>query len=135
MQPLEKIQTKIKKKIAFFISKFLIDCFSSKLKTKQHFFSIPEMSNSIFLSESTTIKKTQQTRPKTFSFEMSQSIATIQDFFSKQEKLIVSPWTKKKMWPFRNRRDDGLKWFIRRTNVQLEWSHRLNCGNKTTHKN
>ena len=26
---------------------------------------------------------------------MSQSIATIQDFFSKQEKLIVSPWTKK----------------------------------------
>ena len=27
---------------------------------------------------------------------MSQSIATIQDFFSKQEKLIVSPWTKKK---------------------------------------
>ena len=33
---------------------------------------------------------------------MSQSIATIQDFFSKQEKLIVSPWTKKKMWPFRN---------------------------------
>ena len=39
---------------------------------------------------------------------MSQSIATIQDFFSKQEKLIVSPWTKK-MWPFRNRRDDGLK--------------------------